>query len=115
MSVCLPPSLSCHPWAARYGAYGSSKWPSFDPADLAVLDRGLVIAWAHVRGGGELGSAWHTGGQKFTKENTFHDFLAVAHHLVERRYTSHDKLAVWGRSAGDVIVPRDLQCMDVWG
>eukprot|EP00775_Hariotina_reticulata_P005284 gene5284-5519_t len=87
-----------------YGAYGSSKWPSFDPADLALLNRGLVIAWAHVRGGGELGSAWHTGGQKFTKKNTFYDFLAVAHYLVKRCYTSHNKLAVWGRSAGGLTL-----------
>jgi hypothetical protein len=51
----------------RYGAYGSKQWPSFNPADLALLDRGLLLAVAHVRGGGELGSAWHVHGKKFSK------------------------------------------------
>lgn len=51
----------------RYGAYGSKKWPSFDPADISLLDKGLLLAVAHVRGGGELGGAWHTHGQRFSK------------------------------------------------
>jgi oligopeptidase B len=83
-----------------YGAYGSKQWPSFNPSDLSLLDRGWVLAVAHVRGGSEVGAQWHIQGKKMHKKNTFYDFLAAAKHLVERGFTSHDKLAIWGRSAG---------------
>ena len=59
-----------------------------------------MLAVAHVRGGSELGADWHIQGKKMNKKNTFHDFLAAARHLVETGYTSKERLALWGRSAG---------------
>ena len=61
-----------------YGAYGDSSDPAFDPTYLAWLERGGVLAFAHVRGGGEYGNDWHKAGQKLTKPNTWRDFIACA-------------------------------------
>ncbi|KIZ07341.1 oligopeptidase B [Monoraphidium neglectum] len=87
-----------------YGAYGAKKFPGFDPADLALLDRGFVLAVGHIRGGSELGAAWHSDGERMHKMNTFHDLLACARHLVASNYTSPPRLALWGRSAGGLAV-----------
>lgn len=57
--------------ACSYGAYGSKQWPTLNPADLTLLDRGFLLAVAHVRGGGELGAAWHIDGKLYKKTNTF--------------------------------------------
>lgn len=85
-----------------YGAYGISQVPVHDPTRLAWLERGGIIAFAHVRGGSEYGEAWHRAGQKATKENTILDFIACAEFLVKFGFTSPKRLAVQGTSAGGI-------------
>jgi prolyl oligopeptidase len=87
-----------------YGAYGISMEPYFQPARLAWLERGGVLAWAHVRGGGEYGEEWHLAGQKKTKTNTILDFIACSEYLVKNGYTSPRHLAGSGTSAGGVLI-----------
>ena len=87
-----------------YGAYGISIEPYFDATRLALLDKGIVIAWAHVRGGGENGEDWHYAGQKLKKENTISDFTACAEYLIKQGYTSPHKLALRGTSAGGITI-----------
>lgn len=87
-----------------YGAYGIPSDVEFSSERLSLLDRGVVYALAHVRGGGDLGKEWHDQGKLFTKKNTFHDFIACAEHLVERRFTTSDKLAITGGSAGGLLM-----------
>jgi prolyl oligopeptidase len=87
-----------------YGSYGISIDPSFDATRLALLERGMVIAIAHVRGGGENGEDWHLAGQKQTKENTIRDFIACAEYLIKQGYTSRTKLALRGTSAGGITI-----------
>lgn len=91
-----------------YGAYGSSLDANFDPISLAWLERGGVLAFAHVRGGGEYGADWHTAGQKSTKPNTWRDFIACAEYLVEKKYTSPARLAGEGESAGGILIGRAI-------
>lgn len=91
-----------------YGAYGSSLDPFFDPTSLAWLEQGGVLAFAHVRGGGEYGNDWHTAGQKLTKPNTWRDFIACAKYLVEKKYTSPEHLAGEGASAGGILIGRAI-------
>jgi prolyl oligopeptidase len=87
-----------------YGAYGITLDPGFDPSSLAWLERGGVMAVAHVRGGGEYGEDWHNGGRKGTKENTIKDFLVCAQYLIDHRYTSPQHLAGEGTSAGGLTI-----------
>jgi prolyl oligopeptidase len=87
-----------------YGAYGISIEPSFDATRLALLEKGIVIAVAHVRGGGENGEDWHLAGQKLTKQNTISDFISCAEFLIKEGYTSHGKLALRGTSAGGITI-----------
>lgn len=87
-----------------YGAYEISVGPSFSIARLSLLDRGYIYAVAHVRGGGELGRAWYLGGRLEAKENTFTDFVACARHLVTAGYTSVERLAAEGGSAGGLLI-----------
>jgi prolyl oligopeptidase len=87
-----------------YGAYGFSMDPRFDPTRLALLEKGIVVAWAHVRGGGENGEQWHLDGQKLTKQNTISDFIACAQYLIDHGYTSATKLALRGTSAGGITI-----------
>lgn len=87
-----------------YGAYGSTLFPSFNPRAIAWLERGGVLAVAHVRGGGEYGAEWHLAGQKLTKPNTWKDFIACAEYLVNEKYTSPAHLAGQGRSAGGILI-----------
>jgi prolyl oligopeptidase len=87
-----------------YGAYGITIDPWFDATRLALLERGIVIAWAHVRGGGENGEDWHTAGQKLTKQNTISEFISCAEYLIKRGYTSSSKLALRGTSAGGITI-----------
>jgi len=91
-----------------YGAYGSSIGMRFSPTSLAWLERGGVLAVAHVRGGGTFGKAWHHAGRKATKPNTWKDFLACGDHLVRERYTASDRLAARGGSAGGILVGRAI-------
>lgn len=87
-----------------YGSYGISMDPAFSSDRLSLLDRGLVYAIAHVRGGGDLGKPWHEDGRLLKKMNTFTDFIACAETLIRERYTSADRLAIEGRSAGGLLV-----------
>jgi prolyl oligopeptidase len=87
-----------------YGSYGISLDPNFDATRLALLEKGIVIAFAHVRGGGENGEDWHLAGQKLTKQNTIGDFIACAQYLIDKGYTSPAKLAGRGTSAGGITI-----------
>jgi oligopeptidase B len=87
-----------------YGAYEASMDPSFSVSRLSLLDRGMVYAIAHIRGGGELGRSWYEHGKTLTKRNTFTDFIACADHLLEQGYTSADRLAARGGSAGGLLM-----------
>jgi oligopeptidase B len=87
-----------------YGSYGYSLDPAFNSNRLSLLDRGFVIALAHVRGGGDLGRTWYEDGKLLKKKNTFTDFIACAEHLIVLGYTSRDKLSIMGGSAGGLLV-----------
>jgi oligopeptidase B len=87
-----------------YGAYGISIDPAFNSDRLSLLDRGVVFAIAHIRGGGDLGKPWHEAGRLLSKRNTFTDFIACAEHLVAQKYTSPGRLAIHGRSAGGLLI-----------
>jgi oligopeptidase B len=87
-----------------YGSYEISTEPSFGVPRLSLLDRGVVYAIAHVRGGGEMGRRWYEDGKLMRKRNTFTDFIACADHLVARGYTGHDRLAIRGGSAGGLLI-----------
>ncbi|QYF72245.1 S9 family peptidase [Cryobacterium sp. PAMC25264] len=87
-----------------YGSYEISIDPSFSIARLSLLDRGMVFAVAHVRGGGELGRKWYESGKTHHKRNSFTDFIACAEHLIDCGYTSPDRLVAEGRSAGGLLM-----------
>jgi prolyl oligopeptidase len=91
-----------------YGAYGITEDAYFDPVFLAWYERGGVLAFAHVRGGGEYGEEWHLAGKMLTKPNTWKDAIACAQYLIEQKYTSPAKLAIRGGSAGGVLVGRTI-------
>ncbi|HND54177.1 MAG TPA: prolyl oligopeptidase family serine peptidase, partial [Pirellulaceae bacterium] len=91
-----------------YGAYGFPAAMRFDATEQAWLERGGVIAIAHVRGGGAFGKEWHHAGRKHTKPNTWKDFLACAEYLVKTGYTSPAKLAGKGGSAGGILIGRSI-------
>jgi len=87
-----------------YGSYGVSTPPTFSSSRLALLDRGVVYAIAHVRGGGELGEPWRDAGRMMNKINTFSDFIACAQYLENQRYTSRDRMVIQGGSAGGMLM-----------
>lgn len=87
-----------------YGSYGASMDPSFSSSRLSLLDRGFVFAIAHIRGGGDMGRPWYEDGKLLKKKNTFTDFIASAEHLIARGYTSSDRLAIQGGSAGGLLM-----------
>lgn len=87
-----------------YGAYEASMDPWFSIARLSLLDRGYVFAIAHVRGGGELGRRWYEDGKLLHKRNTFTDFIACGEHLASAGWTSRDRLAGRGGSAGGLLI-----------
>lgn len=91
-----------------YGSYGSASSASFDPQRLAWLERGGVLAIAHIRGGGAYGQDWHLAGQKVNKKNTWKDFIACAEYLIAKGYTSPAKLAGQGGSAGGITIGRAI-------
>ena len=91
-----------------YGAYGDAFTPGFSRRNMAWLERGGVLAVAHVRGGGELGEAWHFAGQKLTKPNTWRDFIASAQYLIDQKYTSTAHLGIWSQSAGGILIGRAI-------
>jgi oligopeptidase B len=87
-----------------YGAYGFASDVHFSSTRLSLLDRGVIFAVAHVRGGGEMGKKWHDQGRMLNKKNTFTDFIAVAEHLVAQGYTSPGRMVIEGGSAGGLLV-----------
>jgi oligopeptidase B len=87
-----------------YGSYGATQEPTFRPSVFSLVDRGFVYALAHVRGGQEMGRAWYDAGKMLNKRNTFYDFEDVAAGLVQRRYTSPDRLVANGGSAGGLLM-----------
>jgi oligopeptidase B len=87
-----------------YGSYGVSSDVDFDSDLFSMVDRGVVAAVAHIRGGGELGKAWHDDGRMMHKKNTFTDFIACAEYLVARGYGSKDRLVIEGESAGGLLM-----------
>lgn len=87
-----------------YGAYGLSYDPTFSSNTLSLLDRGFVVAIAHVRGGEEMGRAWYEGGRLLNKRSSFTDFIAAAEHLVAAGYTRAERLVISGGSAGGLLV-----------
>ncbi|HET7278772.1 MAG TPA: S9 family peptidase [Dermatophilaceae bacterium] len=94
-----------HPgFLTAYGSYEASSDPYFSVARLSLLERGMVFALAHVRGGGELGRAWYEEGKLLHKKNTFTDFIACADHLVSSGWVNADRLVAEGGSAGGLLI-----------
>jgi len=87
-----------------YGSYGLSIPPTFSSNRLSLLDRGVVFAIGHIRGGGELGEEWRQAGRMMKKMNTFTDFIACAEALIKQKYTSKDRLVIQGGSAGGLLM-----------
>ncbi|WP_029145691.1 S9 family peptidase [Microbacterium luticocti] len=87
-----------------YGSYEHSIEPGFSVARLSELDRGVVFAVAHVRGGGEMGRQWYEDGKLLHKRNTFTDFVDCARHLVDAGFTASDRLVAEGGSAGGLLM-----------
>ncbi len=87
-----------------YGSYGISIDMFFNPNIFSMVDRGVVTAVAHIRGGGEMGKAWHDAGRMMNKKTTFTDFISCAEDLVKRGYGSKDRLVIEGRSAGGLLM-----------
>jgi prolyl oligopeptidase len=91
-----------------YGAYGITDDPFLNPRWYAWVQRGGVLAFAHVRGGGVFGEEWHLAGRKTTKPNTWKDAIAGAEWLIANGYTSRSKLGIYGGSAGGIFVGRSI-------
>ena len=87
-----------------YGSYGISMDPSFSSNRLSLLDRGVIYAIAHIRGGDEMGRQWYDDGKLLKKKNTFTDFIACAEHLIAEKYTSANRLGAYGGSAGGLLM-----------
>ena len=87
-----------------YGSYGYALPVGFGAARLSLLDRGVVMAYAHIRGGGEMGDPWHDAGKMMVKRTTFTDFVAVVERLVAEGYGARDRVAIEGGSAGGLLL-----------
>lgn len=87
-----------------YGSYGAILPVTFGSNRLSLLDRGVVMAYAHIRGGGDLGKPWHDAGRMMNKMNTFTDFIAATEYLARNKYGAHDKVAIEGGSAGGLLM-----------
>ena len=87
-----------------YGSYGYSLPIGFNANRLSLLDRGVVMAYAHIRGGGDLGKPWHDAGKMLVKRNTFSDFVAAAEYLTASGYGDPSRVAIEGGSAGGLLM-----------
>jgi oligopeptidase B len=87
-----------------YGSYGFPMPTTFSSSLISLLNRGFVCARAHIRGGSDMGEQWYLDGKLQKKKNTFTDFIACAEYLIEKRFTSKEKLAVQGGSAGGLLM-----------
>ncbi len=95
---------SCNLLLEGYGAYGTISDPYFSTSRNTLLDRGIVYAIAHIRGGGEMGEKWYKHGKMFEKKNTFTDFISCSEFLINEKYTSSSNLAIAGGSAGGLLM-----------
>jgi oligopeptidase B len=91
-------------WLYAYGSYGFGESATFSSDSLSLLDRGLAYAIAHIRGGDEMGEAWHDDGMLMKKKNTFTDFIDCAEYLIAQKWTSKDRLVIEGGSAGGLLM-----------
>jgi oligopeptidase B len=91
-----------------YGSYGASLPVTFQSQRLSLLDRGVIYAMAHIRGGKEMGEEWHDQGKMMNKRNTFTDFIAAADYLVAEKWAARDRLAIEGGSAGGLLIGATL-------
>jgi len=87
-----------------YGSYGIPMDPGFRSSRISLLDRGMVFAIAHIRGGGDRGRTWYDDGKLLKKKHTFEDFVTVAESLVRRKLTAPDRLVIQGGSAGGLLM-----------
>jgi oligopeptidase B len=87
-----------------YGSYGYSLPIGFNSNRLSLLDRGVVLAYVHIRGGGEMGKPWHDAGRMMQKLNTFTDFISATEHLIENGYGAKDRVGIEGGSAGGLLM-----------
>lgn len=87
-----------------YGSYGLTIEPSFNSRIVSFLDRGIIYAVAHIRGGDDLGFEWYTNAKFLNKKRTFEDFIACAKYLIDQKYTTKGKIAAMGRSAGGMLM-----------
>ncbi len=87
-----------------YGSYGIPMDAGFNSNRFSLVDRGVVYAIAHIRGGGDLGKPWHDAGRMMNKKNTFTDFIACAEYLINEKYGSKDRLVIEGGSAGGLLM-----------
>ena len=91
-------------WLNGYGSYGYPYPATFSSLRLSLLDRGFVVAIAHIRGGEEMGRKWYEDGKFLYKKNTFTDFIACAEHLIAEKWTNRDRLVISGGSAGGLLM-----------
>ncbi|MFL5753146.1 MAG: DUF5686 family protein [Bacteroidia bacterium] len=91
-------------YLTSYGSYGAPNTVNFSSWWISLLDRGFVVALAHIRGSNDLGNQWYENGKLFNKKNTFTDFIASAEYLVDQKYTNPNKLAIQGASAGGLLM-----------
>jgi len=91
-------------WLYGYGSYGAGMPAFFSSDRVSLLDRGLAYAIAHIRGGDEMGEAWHDDGMLMKKKNTFTDFIDCAEYLIAQKWTSKDRLVIQGGSAGGLLM-----------
>ena len=87
-----------------YGSYGATLPVTFNSSRLSLLDRGVVMAYAHIRGGGDLGKPWHDAGRMMNKMNTFTDFIDCTEYLVANKYGARSRIAIEGGSAGGLLM-----------
>ncbi|SHK48634.1 prolyl oligopeptidase family serine peptidase [Chryseobacterium polytrichastri] len=112
LSIIYPKNMkmdgSSPAYITGYGGYGISYEPRFSQRLTALLEQGVVLAIAHVRGGGEKGENWHKTGMKANKPNTWKDFIACSEYLIAQKYTSPSKLIGNGVSMGGVLIGRAI-------
>lgn len=91
-------------WLTAYGGFQISLTPAFNPAAILFMEQGGVYCVANLRGGGEYGEQWHKDGMLEKKQNVFDDFICAAEYLIQEKYTSSSKLAIWGGSNGGLLI-----------